>query len=215
VTLSSRGNDGCTGHVASHYNAHLASSIAFHHLPLILSLLYSAQSMDQAYPGASTNRKARRVQQGRASQSVSGRPDQSEHSAQWRQPPTVRYGEDQSGASWHPQVSFQEPLSYGHSPSSFSSGSTSSVEQSALGEPLQELAAPPLTPFTPHDLTRDISPKLTASGFRLKAHSTLNFCKTTHSQVLIYGLKTMVTIFRIHLWAKQWYRTLQVQHRLS
>ena len=74
-----------------------------------------------------------------------------------------------------------------------------------------------LTPhsFTLHDLTRDISPKLTVSGLRLKIHSTIKFCKTTHSQVLIYGLKTMATMFRIHSWAKQWYRTFQRQHRLS
>ncbi len=136
-------NDRCTGHVASHYNTHLASLIIFPRLPFILSLSYSSQSMDQAHPGASTNRKAGRVQQGRASQSVSGRPEQSEHSAQWRQPPTVRYGEDQSGASWHHQVSFQEPLTYENSPSSLSSRSTSLVEQSALGDPLQESAAHP------------------------------------------------------------------------
>jgi hypothetical protein len=112
-------------------------------ISLSFSLSYSSQRMDQAHPGASTTDKARRVQQGRASHSVSGRPEHSEHSAQWRQPPTVHYGENQSGASWHHQVSFQEPLSHGHSPSSFSSRSTSSVEQSALGEPLQESAAHP------------------------------------------------------------------------
>jgi hypothetical protein len=143
VTFPSRGTMAARAMSPATTMPILASSIAFPHLPLILSLSYSSQSMDQAHPGASTTRKAGRVQQGRASHSVSGRPEYSEHSAQWRQPPTVRYGENQSGASWHPQVSFQEPLSHGHSPSSFSTQSTSSAEQSALGEPLQESAAHP------------------------------------------------------------------------
>jgi hypothetical protein len=73
-----------------------------------------------------------------------------------------------------------------------------------------------LTPhsFTLHELTHDISPQLTVSGFRHKTHSTLNFCKTTRSRLLMYGLKTMVTMFRIHLGAKQWHRIFQWQHRL-
>jgi hypothetical protein len=73
-----------------------------------------------------------------------------------------------------------------------------------------------LTPhsFTLHELTHDISLQLTVSGFRHKIHSTLKFCKTTHSQLLIFGLKTMVTMFRIHWWAKRWHRTFQRQHRL-
>jgi len=73
-----------------------------------------------------------------------------------------------------------------------------------------------LTPhfFTLHELPHDISPQLTVSGFRHKIHSTLNFCKTTRSQLLMYGLKTMVTMFRIHLWAKRWHRIFQWQHRL-
>lgn len=143
VTLSSRGT------IAARAMSP-ATTIPISHLQslYLISLSFSLsptplKSMDQAHPGASTNRKARRVQQGRVSQSSSGRAAQSEHSAQWRQPPTVRYGEDQSGASWHHQVSFQEPLSYGNSPSSISSRSTSSIEQSAIGEPLQESAAHP------------------------------------------------------------------------
>ncbi|PMD58485.1 uncharacterized protein K444DRAFT_614246 [Hyaloscypha bicolor E] len=91
--------------------------------------------MDQRQFGDSINSDARLSPQGRAQ---AGRPvDSVSEGSEQGQPPTAPYEQNQSGTFWHHQVSFQEPLPYAHSPVSFSSPSTSSVEQSALGEPSQ------------------------------------------------------------------------------
>lgn len=109
----------------------------------------SPQSMDQRQFGSSINYDARLGQQGRPIDSVSEGSEESEESEQYEQsaqPPTVPYQQNQSGASWHHQVSFQEPLTYGQSPNSPSSPSTSSVERSALGELSQGSAFYPSRP---------------------------------------------------------------------
>ncbi|KAE9379604.1 hypothetical protein N431DRAFT_327249 [Stipitochalara longipes BDJ] len=95
--------------------------------------------MDQRQSGSSKlprNYEARPGKRSRPIESVSGGSDreQYEHSAQ---PPTAPYAQSQPGALWHHQASYQEPLTYRQSPNTGSSPSTSSVEQSVLGEPSQ------------------------------------------------------------------------------
>lgn len=122
------------------------------HLPSLFifssSLIFTPSSriMDQRQFGDSINSDARLSPQGRAQ---AGRPvDSVSEGSEQGQPPTAPYEQNQSGTFWHHQVSFQELLPYAHSPVSFSSPSTSSVEQSALGEPSQWSAFPPLRSHT-------------------------------------------------------------------
>jgi hypothetical protein len=126
--------------------------------PFLISLFISCpQSMDQRQFDSSGNYDARlgqQGQQGRHIDSVSEGSEQYEQHERSAQPPTVTYEQNQSDAFWYHQVSFQERLPYGRSPNSLSSPSTSSVEQSALGELSQGSA------FTPQNLTPDISVKL-------------------------------------------------------
>jgi len=94
----------------------------------------SPQGMDQRQFGGSINHDATLGQQGRPIDSVSEGPEEYEQYEQSAQPPTLPHQRNQLGASWHHQVSFQEPLTYGQSLNSLSLPSTSSVEQSARGE---------------------------------------------------------------------------------
>ncbi|PMD34351.1 hypothetical protein L207DRAFT_570955 [Hyaloscypha variabilis F] len=92
--------------------------------------------MDRRQSGGSKlprNHDARLGKRSRPSEPASDR-QQYEHSAP---PPTAPHDQSQSGVAWQYQASYQEPLTYRHSPNSLSSPSTSSVEQSVLGEQSQ------------------------------------------------------------------------------
>jgi len=129
---------------------HLPSSIACIFSSSSLIFTPSSRIMDQRQFGDSINSDERLGQQGRAQgRAQAGRPvDAVSDDSEQGQPPTAPYDQNQSGTFWHHQVSFQEPLPYAHSPVSFSSPSTSSVEQSALGEPSQWSAFTPLRSHT-------------------------------------------------------------------
>jgi len=105
--------------------------------------------MDQPQSGSSINYDERLVNRSDPSISSSQKAPNNTRT----QPPTPPYAteQNQSGASSHHQVSFQEPLPYyGHSPNSLSSPSTSSVEQSAPGELSQGSAFYPSIPHGWH-----------------------------------------------------------------
>ena len=125
-------------------------SIAFP--PLSLYSIPPFHTMDQRHPGSSKvprsmNQDGRRGKISRPSVAVSAGTDrgQYEHSAQ---PPTAPHEQNQSGVVWQYQAPYQEPLTYRQSSNSRSSPSTSSVEQSVLGEQSQGSAFQPPKSFT-------------------------------------------------------------------